>query len=272
MMPISSDSELLSSLRDAVRYLEGRTNEFAELRRLLFSSTWPEATPAFAICKTETDKLDRAAAVLDDMNVNLTGKRFLDFGCGEGHAVVVAAERGAAATGYDPEKVSDNSLVTSDWDAVKLHGPYEVVLICDVLDHCDDPVAALKMVREVISPDSVVYCRCHPWTSPHGGHHYHTVNKAYAHLVFSENEQAELGMEPPPTGVRTMFPHVDNEAWFTSAGFHVVWHEQVGVEVDRFFKTNPILSRRLSRPEYKGKFPDKQLSQEFNNYVIAPNA
>ena len=79
-----------------------KTVENSPVINLLKSDEWPEAVPEFLICEdTEEDKSDRAEGILDFMGLDLDGKKFLDFGCGEGHVAMKAAESAKVSVGYD---------------------------------------------------------------------------------------------------------------------------------------------------------------------------
>ncbi len=266
-MPITTQEEAIQSLKEIIEFMDRASqstvvDEFAELRKLLESPEWPEAAPGFLICQnTEEDKINRAKFIID-LTVaavgDLKGRKFLDFGCGEGHTTRVATDLGAVATGYDLEH---------DWEAVKTQGPFDAVLIYDVLDHCQDPVKALTQLSEVVTPETKIFCRCHPWPGPHAAHCHQQKNKAYIHLVFTEKELRLLGIEPMFVR-KVKFPVREEYQWFSDAKFSVTSHSVEKTVVSDFFKTNPLVVRRLALPEYDNKIPEWQMSQEFNDFLI----
>lgn len=281
-MPINSQEEVLRALQEVMDFLTKQPapepvqilsapDEFTQLKTLLESPQWPEAVPGFLICDdVEKDKTERANGIIElmvDSLGELQGK-VLDFGCGEGHTTKAIAATGVSVIGYDPVKQwGDDQLLTTDWQQAQAQGPYEIVLLYDVLDHCQDPAAALRQLREVLTPTGKVYCRCHPWTGPHAGHHYKKINKAYVHLVFTEEELRLLGLEPQfKQPVR--FPINETDKWFKDGGFRTTKHNTTNVLVDRFFKDTPLVSQRLLHPAYNGTFPEWQMSQAFNDFVL----
>ena len=72
------------------------------------------------------------------------GGAVLDFGCGEGHVVVKASATAARSIGFDIVKTgvhdwekSGKYLLTRNFDKVINSGPYDIILLYDVLDHCE---------------------------------------------------------------------------------------------------------------------------------------
>lgn len=242
-----------------------------ELLDLLNSDVWPEAAPSFLICsETDEDKFERAEGILDYVGEELKDKKFLDFGCGEGHVTKKAIEVGSIAFGYDI--IQTGSLdwsvgLTTDFTIIKANGPYDFVLLYDVLDHCIDPVLVLNQVKEVCGVDTKVFVRCHPFTSRHGGHLYKQMNKAFIHFIFSEEELLELGLKADIVQ-KTYFPIKDNGLWFTESGFKTISHDSVTSSVEEFFKNTQVILNKLPLNFYKGNFPDWQMSQLFNDYVL----
>lgn len=239
---------------------------------LLDGEDWPEAAPQFLICEdSEEDKMERAEGILDYIGDNLQGKKVLDFGCGEGHVAIKAADTASVAVGYDiaeptAKTEKENCILTTDFSKVTENGPYDLVILYDVLDHCKDPVAALKQVKEVISPTTKVFVRCHSWMSRHGSHIYKQLNKAWAHLIFSEEDFAKMGVKMEFVQ-KYYFPLNIHNQWFAGAGFKIVSSDIIKTAVEPFFR-KPELASILSKP-FKGEFPDWQMSQVFNDYNIS---
>lgn len=257
--------------------LPASTEDFEELKKLLNSGSWPLATPDFLICDaTDKDKFERADGILAYIGQDLKGKKFLDFGCGEGHLVErVAATGSAISVGFDQvksgslawESQNSGSLLTTDFEKVKSKGPYDFVVIYDVLDHADDPVEVLKLARSVVSDKGKVFVRCHPICARHATHQYKKINRAFIQLVFTEDELKSMGLEND-IKQKTFFPINDNKKWFGVAGFKVNHHDSVKSQVEEFFRANKIVSARLTRPPYNKSFPEYQMQQVFNDYVL----
>jgi len=255
-------------------FAETALNELEHLKALLNEPDWPEAVPQFLICnRTEADKKERAEGIVDYIDMDLSGKKILDFGCGEGHLVKLLAEKGINATGYDIQKqgeleweTTETGLLTTDWEKTKAQKPYDVVLLYDVLDHATDPVSCLKQLREVCTSDTTIIVRTHPFCGPHGGHLYQKINKAYVHLIFTESELAEMGY-PLDQLQKVFYPLATCDTWFKSSGFSIAKNNTVKTFVPDFFKNNKFVRARISKT-YPKEFPEWQMSQAFNDYVV----
>lgn len=254
-----------------------KPSDFAELKALLESPKWPQAAPDFLICEeTEKDKMERAEGIVSYLGQEFKEQKFLDFGCGEGHVVKHVSGLGAAkSTGYDIKtsgpfawnQEEGNSMLTTDFEYLKSNAPYDYVLIYDVLDHAENPVALLKMVSGLINEKSKIFVRCHPWSARHSTHQYRKLNKAYIQLVFTEDEIKSLGLQNDIVQ-KTHFPVNENNKWFAEAGLDVVTHDQVKTEIEEFFKKTKLVADRIRKEPYDKNFPDHQMQQVFNDYVL----
>jgi 2-polyprenyl-3-methyl-5-hydroxy-6-metoxy-1,4-benzoquinol methylase len=305
-MAINNYNDAIQAIKDALDFLNSQTTttaaietvqknetietiEFEQLKSLLKSSAWPEAVPDYLICKKtdDKDKMDRAYGIIEMIDYilkdeiknskfkKLENKKILDFGCGEGHLTKALAEMGANSFGFDIEKKGDltwekeeGGLITTDWNRIKEEKDFDVVVLYDVLDHSENPIDVLNKIKEVSSYSTYIFCRCHPWTSPHAGHYYQELNKAYIQLIFTEDEIIKLGLKPN-FSQKTYLPLNHNEKWFKETDLKSIYHSMQKVELSDFFKKNKIISKRLSVPEYKGDFPEWQMSQAFNDYVLS---
>jgi 2-polyprenyl-3-methyl-5-hydroxy-6-metoxy-1,4-benzoquinol methylase len=265
--------------------------DFEGLRGLVKTAQWPVAVDPALICDetSEADRVARADAILEQLlPVPVKGMRVLDFGCGAGTVAVRAKAAGAAtAVGYDLVKQWEGAapsgvILTTSLDEVRAAGPFDVAILYDVVDHVveDTPVGLLKKVREVLSPKGTVAMRMHPWTSPHATHLYRKINKAFLHVVFSEDELREMGLEGLPQQ-QVIHPLATYRGWLAEAGFKVVQETPLQNPVDPFFPQSPVLAARI-KARYKASkeaalatgrsFPDYQLSLHFVDYVVEVKA
>lgn len=247
---------------------------------LLKSDQWPEAVPAFLICdETDNDKFERAEGIIDYLGMDLTGKKVLDFGCGEGHVALKASETANFVVGYDilpPVKEStSNCLLTCKSIDIEKNGPYDVVILYDVLDHIKDsipsesgPVTVLKYIKQFCHKDTKLYVRCHSWMSRHGSHLYKRLNKAYAHLYFSEEDLRKMGVKMDFVR-KYCFPVNEQTNWFKQATFTKISEDIVKNFIEFFFQKPELKFDDVQFDKnFEGKFPEWQMSQSFNDYVL----
>ena len=261
-----------------------KTNKFEELK-ILLGSNWPEAVLQFQIVdeNSEEDKMDRGEGLISlVINEELENKKFLDFGCGEGHcAKFSSTQETSLSIGYDiikPEKSQlnweteeNNLLLTTNLEKVKEKAPYDIILIYDVLDHTEqDPVDLLTQAKSLLSDQGKIYLRCHPWCGRHGGHLYRKMNKAFVHVVFSDDELKELGLEPEKM-IKVKMPMKTYEDYIKAAGLKIESKDIETQDVEDFFEKTPIIRDRLKQVMNidNGKtFPKHQLSQCFHDYIL----
>ena len=261
--------------------------ERSKLKALLKSNRWPLAVnPHLIVSPKHEDKLERGESLLDTFVENgLIGKRFLDFGCGEGHVAKVASDRAEFAVGYDIDETgwevfheTERFMLTNDWQAVVNKGPYDVIFVYDVLDHIvdEDPIELLQDARSVLAPGGKVFIRCHPWCSRTGSHNYRTLNKAWIHLFFSEEELREMGCDPLPVK-KILHPMLTYEDWFSKSGFKTVSENTCRQSVEPFFEQEELLCK-IIKDHWKdsieerlrsGKvFPRFQLEQNTLDFIL----
>jgi 2-polyprenyl-3-methyl-5-hydroxy-6-metoxy-1,4-benzoquinol methylase len=280
-------SELRSILLATAEDLN-ELSQFDDLKTLLDSSEWPNAVFEVQIAdeNSEADKKERAEGIADILLPNLDGKKFLDFGCGEGHVAEYAAKSTNLSIGYDKEKnpnskleweeKKENFLITTDFEKVKAEGPYDIILIYDVLDHAkgESMSEILERAKSVLSEDGIIYLRCHPWCGRHGGHAYRKINKAFVHLVFTEDELEKMGLVLEPTQ-KIFFPLATYSKAIEESGLvNSQEHEIDFQDVEPFFSNNPVVKERLLKLYGIKEWGDSgrpafQMSQCFVDYVLS---
>jgi 2-polyprenyl-3-methyl-5-hydroxy-6-metoxy-1,4-benzoquinol methylase len=247
----------------------------------MVDQTWPAAADERALVRSKEAERYRAETIVDLLVPEyLKDLSFLDVGCGTGLTTRVAHERGAKiAVGYDvdqsliwcPGETSNRLVFTHQTEDVGLHGPYDVVLMHDMLDHSTvEPVDLLKLLKEVLSERGRVYIRTHPWCSRHGAHLYGTINKAYLHLVLNDVELLKLGGYSYPYVRKILRPIDTYRKWFTAAGYRIV-NETIRFEnPEPFFLDNLVIRDRIFR-HWDGQDPIPHMGVEYVDYLLEPN-
>lgn len=158
-------------------------------------------------------RLSQGTAFLEGLfsEADLTTWRVLDVGCGMGDRAVAMALSGApAAIGLDtdPEKIiwgralgrscgaGGASFVLGS--ATELPFPdasFELVLLLDVVEHLDHPLAVLKDVRRVLVPGGRALVTFPPYLGPWGAHLWKHVRIPWAHLICPETTLLHLWRE-----------------------------------------------------------------------------
>ena len=234
---VERDEDLLKQLSEVVEQASNSIFERHFLSKLK-SEEWPSAADPMIICKqnSEEDKTIRASAIFSLLLAARLAdgngpKKFLDFGCGEGHVVDQVAKSNLAnyVCGYDLENYWGDRFsglnLTSDIDKIKENAPYDLVLMYDVLDHVknNEQVNTLKLVKDLLSVNGKLVIRLHPWCGRHGTHMW-DLNKAFAHVVFTEEELEKIGYKGIYT-VKVTNPSITYKQWIEAAGFKITFEK-----------------------------------------------
>jgi 2-polyprenyl-3-methyl-5-hydroxy-6-metoxy-1,4-benzoquinol methylase len=249
--------------------------EFHYLKELVRSSAWPEAIDPGELCTpdSEDDKNERAATILSNI-VRLEKLSFLDFGCGEGHVAHQAAQIAMKVVGFEftaQERwgrwARDNVYFTTNLNDLNQHGPFDVILLYDVLDHIDNPVEILKLVKSLRRINGPIYIHCHPWASRHATHLYHQINKAFLHVIFSEQELLKLGYKGKKTA-KLLHSMGTYRKWFADAGLQVKTESPNRRPVEDIFLRDPTLQKRM-KAHWPDNLPINELKLESVDYIVA---
>jgi 2-polyprenyl-3-methyl-5-hydroxy-6-metoxy-1,4-benzoquinol methylase len=141
--------------------------------------------------------------VLERWGVVLRGRRFLEVGCGDGgcgaafhragcrvfmldvdERLVATAKKANDAEGIDiPTFVGDALDPEATFYS---HGPFDIVLFRDVMEHLEDPVEALKIAKQHLSQEGVVFVVFPPYYSPYGAHQQILPRKTIAGIPYNK--------------------------------------------------------------------------------------
>ena len=257
------DNNLRAMERNYATSLQEMHNEFASLTHQLekvglpkidnyamqieaikrkLAEDWPVAVDPETL---ELSEEVRAEYILDFIVMeHLENTKFLQYECGTGHIINEASNRNVQlAMGYDTKQErefynSPNTVFTCDFEEVKRHAPFDIVLLYDVLDHANNPEEILRKVKGLLSPKGRVFVRCHPWCSKHGGHLYDQINKAYLHLILNEVELTRMGYECKKTN-KIYHPIQTYHRWFDSTGYNIFQEQPIISDPDSIFLEDP---------------------------------
>ena len=123
----------------------------------------------------------------------------------------------------------------------------------------------LQQVKSLCSPNTKIFVRCHSWMSRHGGHLYRQINKAWVHVFFTEEELHKMGVKTEFVQ-KYYFPIDHQEGWFKKANLKIVHADSTRTSIEPFFR-RPELVKRIPI-EYQNNFPEWQMSQVYNDYVL----
>lgn len=247
---------------------------------LLSIDVWPVAVEShLEAAATSEDQINRANAMLDMMvHRPIEDSTFLDFGCGAGWVAKQALKRGAlSATGYDLISNSnwhkDDPVTFTNVFKDIADKKYDMIMLYDVLDHCQDPEELMKQVRSVVKPNGVVYVRNHPWTSKHASHLYKNgLNKAYIHLFLSWEELVDQGYTPEFTR-QEKDPFPAYGWWFEGNEFTIEKENFHRNLVNEFFfsgdfKTLIMNEQQIDATQIERFYSDMEV--EFVDYILTP--
>jgi 2-polyprenyl-3-methyl-5-hydroxy-6-metoxy-1,4-benzoquinol methylase len=254
-------------------------NEFIELKKLLESDQWPAAVDSSLICdpNSEPDKLKRAEGILELLiEESLENKKFLDFGCGEGH--VPFKSKSFMSFGYDIKEDphwsgfrSNTVVLTTDIEIIKSNAPYDAILVYDVLDHLEQSniLDTLTQIKNLLSNKGTIYLRVHPFCSRHATHLYQKINKAFVHLIFTTDEIMELGYDCP-ANAHVMFPLLTYGEFIKKTNLKIKNSNVLRERIEDFFINTPIIRKRMKNnyKDAKFDFPNWQCEQQFLDYVL----
>lgn len=274
---VSNLKEFVNSL-DFSNYIIDQNSIIMDIN----SKSWPQAVEPALICdpNNESEKIERSKGIIEVyLDDSIKDKKVLDFGCGEGHLISAASEFAPKTViGYDivqnnswsSFKLSENQKLTTSWDDVLAHAPYDFVVAFDVFDHLENesPVACLKKIKSVMNSNSKLYVRFHPYCSRHATHLYQGLNKAFIHLFLTDEEVKQQYPDLKPTICQKVTrPLATYEKYIQESGFKVLNRREVTENVEDFFAT-PERSKIICKNLEFDSFPKFQLGLCFVDYVL----
>lgn len=283
-------NDILIEINEKLNYIKNKIDNLTKdydatfdlCRLLLEDPNFPDAVDQTLICdpSNEEEKIERATSLIEVyVDELIEGKSFLDFGCGDGHVASVALNKNPKISiGYDIDKNVFNkdiaqknpSLLTTNWDEVSKN-KYDVILFYDVLDHVknESSSSVLEKLKSVLAPEGKIYARMHPFVSRHSTHYYHTANKAFLHLIFTDEELEQIyGKKPDCPTNKVFYPVRTYTELFKKANLNIVSKNIIENEVEDFFKNNKVISDKITKRFNANELPVLQMSMSFIDYVL----
>ena len=135
--------------------------------------------------------------------------QILEVGCGTGGISLYLASQGFNVTAVDREQYDHRALhaareysrkqgialaiYLADAGALPFGGEgFDCVVCCNVVEHLDDPEAALAEVHRVLRPGGIAFVEFPLFRSPYGGHIDDCIKVPWFHLLPKQRVQAEL--------------------------------------------------------------------------------
>jgi SAM-dependent methyltransferase len=127
-----------------------------------------------------------------------TGYRVLDVGCGPKPYYPFFAERASEYVGVDVDAHEAAALVGRVESLPVGDGEFDVVLCTQVLEHCDDPVQAVRELRRVTAPGGRVLASTHgvQWYHPSPVDYWRWTHEGLGRLFSTHAEWDSLEVEP----------------------------------------------------------------------------
>lgn len=247
----------------------GNAREY--IRRLIKSEHWPIQVKPDSIVTTKDSEINRARDILNTFfGRSLRGKKVLDYGCGNAILAKVGLEMGINVVSFDTKEEKEPDVIDDVRKMLSL-GPYDHILLYDVIDHLD-PTAlelqtTLSVLKGAMSAHTLMHVRAHPFCSRHAMHTYHKLNKAYAHFFLTPDELKEYGFTEDPL-FKCLDPYVQYQSLFASVGMKAVAVKYITHPVEPFFM--PLLP--FAKHHYVDSVPDdisilKSMSVSFVDMV-----
>lgn len=175
--------------------------------------------------------------------------KVLEIGCGEGGNMIPFLELGCEVTGVDISSARielarqflgaltfprSPVLVAEDiYDCDgKLNGPFDLIIMRDVIEHIHDQERFMGFVKRFLKPDGMFFLGFPPWYNPFGGHQQVSTSKVLSRLPY---------FHLLPSGIYRSILKLFGETDVRIEGFLEI--KETGISIERF-------RRILKKEEY----------------------
>ena len=129
-----------------------------------------------------------------DLAQLVTGKRVLDFGCGQGNqSALLAKLYGAKVTGIDNNPKTLAWAIDTNGGFAKFHlrtdpnDAFDVVISQNSMEHFVDARGVLQQMKRALAPDGTILITFGPpWFAPYGSHMHFFCRIPWLNLLFPE--------------------------------------------------------------------------------------
>ena len=207
---------------------------------------WPLAITESNTIKTERSKWIRANLIASGFpNIQ---SPVLDFGCGEGHLTMILRNKNLETHGYDTQPLESWKRYFDDPELELEHAffssagqltdrKYKSIIMYDVIDHVvhDSVVDVLGLAHRLLEDDGRLYVSAHPFSGINGGHIYGEHNKAYLHMLLSDEELEKCEGYIP--NIKCVRPNAQYQKFFADK-FNIENKEVITNNLDKWVTDN----------------------------------
>lgn len=252
---------------------EDKLKELTDLRYEIKKDTWPEAeSPKL----TQSQKSMKLFGEL--ISTPVKNKNILEFGCCDCElssllkskfgAKTVVAFRLEDCQSTDTNLLDPNVIFTDKFRVAQQIAPFDIIILNDVIDHLEKPVFWIKQLAKMLSKETGrMFVRCHPWLSRNGTHLSEQMNKAFLHLMLSDDELGTLGVSNKFT--RKITDGMDSyKRFFEESNLKILNHKFYTKSIEVSFLKNQVILERIKKFTKIDKNLLEKLEVEFIDFEL----
>lgn len=151
---------------------KSNNKELKKVYDKIFTKGYDQVYTSFLVNNKPTEEVNEVLS-----SAKWKGKKVLDFGCGTSDFAYRAACEGATVTAVDySKKAIDQASETYTHENVTfqvgdidgLTGKYDIIVSIGVLEHMDDPLEVLKIMKKRLTPKGKIIITGPNWSNPRG--------------------------------------------------------------------------------------------------------